>query len=384
MEKITNTEVLESTPTLTFEPFQEQETPVVQEKKEEIVPQVKEMAEIQLTEEEKKMVQEFSEKIDLKNSALILQYGAGAQKKIADFSETALDNVRTKDLGEVGDLLAGVVTELKEFDAQETKGFLGLFKKAGNSIESMKAKYGKAEANINAMVEVLEGHQVQLLKDTAMLDKMYEINKNYFKELNMYIIAGKQKMEEVANKELPALMEKAARTGLAEDAQEVNDTKAMLDRFEKKIHDLELTKAISLQMAPQIRLIQNNDTVMAEKIQSTLVNTIPLWKSQMVLALGMNRSVEAAKAQQAVTEVTNELLRKNAAVLQQSTIETAKASEKSIVDVETLAETNQMLISTLDEVLKIQTEGKEKRKLAEIELNRIENDLKSRLLEMRG
>lgn len=384
MEKITNTEVLESTPTLTFEPFQEQETPVVQEKKEEIVPQVKEMAEIQLTEEEKKMVQEFSEKIDLKNSALILQYGAGAQKKIADFSETALDNVRTKDLGEVGDLLAGVVTELKEFDAQETKGFLGLFKKAGNSIESMKAKYGKAEANVNAMVEVLEGHQVQLLKDTAMLDKMYEINKNYFKELNMYIIAGKQKMEEVANKELPALMEKAARTGLAEDAQEVNDTKAMLDRFEKKIHDLELTKAISLQMAPQIRLIQNNDTVMAEKIQSTLVNTIPLWKSQMVLALGMNRSVEAAKAQQAVTEVTNELLRKNAAVLQQSTIETAKASEKSIVDVETLAETNQMLISTLDEVLKIQTEGKEKRKLAEIELNRIENDLKSRLLEMRG
>ena len=384
MEKITNAEVLESTPTLTFEPFQEQEAPVVQEKKEEIVPQVKEMAEIQLTEEEKKMVQEFSEKIDLKNSALILQYGAGAQKKIADFSETALDNVRTKDLGEVGDLLAGVVTELKEFDAQETKGFLGLFKKAGNSIESMKAKYGKAEANVTAMVEVLEGHQVQLLKDTAMLDKMYEINKNYFKELNMYIIAGKQKMEEVANKELPALMEKAARTGLAEDAQEVNDTKAMLDRFEKKIHDLELTKAISLQMAPQIRLIQNNDTVMAEKIQSTLVNTIPLWKSQMVLALGMNRSVEAAKAQQAVTEVTNELLRKNAAVLQQSTIETAKASEKSIVDVETLAETNQMLISTLDEVLKIQTEGKEKRKLAEIELNRIENDLKSRLLEMRG
>ena len=384
MEKITNAEVLESTPTLTFEPFQEQEAPVAQEKKEEIVPQVKEMAEIQLTEEEKKMVQEFSEKIDLKNSALILQYGAGAQKKIADFSETALDNVRTKDLGEVGDLLAGVVTELKEFDAQETKGFLGLFKKAGNRIESMKAKYGKAEANVDTMVEVLEGHQIQLMKDTAMLDKMYEINKNYFKELNMYIIAGKQKMEEVANKELPALMEKAARTGLAEDAQEVNDTKAMLDRFEKKIHDLELTKAISLQMAPQIRLIQNNDTVMAEKIQSTLVNTIPLWKSQMVLALGMNRSVEAAKAQQAVTEVTNELLRKNAAVLQQSTIETAKASEKSIVDVETLAETNQMLISTLDEVLKIQTEGKEKRKLAEIELNRIENDLKSRLLEMRG
>lgn len=383
MEKITNAEVAGSAPTLTFEPFEDALPQLVQEKKEEILPQMKEMAEIQLTEEEKKMVEEFSEKIDLKNSALILQYGAGAQKKIADFSETALDNVRTKDLGEVGDLLAGVVTELKEFDPEETKGFLGLFKKAGNSIESMKAKYGKAESNVNAMVQVLEGHQVQLLKDTAMLDKMYEINKNYFKELNMYIIAGKQKIEEVRTKELPALMEKASRTGLSEDAQEVNDTKAMLDRFEKKIHDLELTKAISLQMAPQIRLIQNNDTVMAEKIQSTLVNTIPLWKSQMVLALGMNRSVEAARAQQAVTDVTNELLRKNAAVLQQSTIETAKASEKSIVDIETLTETNQMLIATLDEVLKIQTEGKEKRRLAEIELNRIENDLKNRLLEMR-
>lgn len=383
MEKITNAEVAGSAPTLTFEPFEDTLPQLVQEKKEEILPQMKEMAEIQLTEEEKKMVEEFSEKIDLKNSALILQYGAGAQKKIADFSETALDNVRTKDLGEVGDLLAGVVTELKEFDPEETKGFLGLFKKAGNSIESMKAKYGKAESNVNAMVQVLEGHQVQLLKDTAMLDKMYEINKNYFKELNMYIIAGKQKIEEVRTKELPALMEKASRTGLSEDAQEVNDTKAMLDRFEKKIHDLELTKAISLQMAPQIRLIQNNDTVMAEKIQSTLVNTIPLWKSQMVLALGMNRSVEAARAQQAVTDVTNELLRKNAAVLQQSTIETAKASEKSIVDIETLTETNQMLIATLDEVLKIQTEGKEKRRLAEIELNRIENDLKNRLLEMR-
>lgn len=378
MDRITDAEILESTPSLTFEPFGEERV------KEEIIPQIKEMEEIQLTEEEKKMVQDFSEKIDLKNSALILQYGAGAQKKIADFSETALDNVRTKDLGEVGNLLAGVVTELKEFDAEETKGFLGLFKKAGNSIEAMKAKYGKAEANVNAMVQVLEEHQVQLLKDTAMLDKMYEINKNYFKELNMYIIAGKQKIEEVKNKELPALMEKASRTGLAEDAQEVNDRKAMLDRFEKKIHDLELTKAISLQMAPQIRLIQNNDTVMAEKIQSTLVNTIPLWKSQMVLALGMNRSVEAARAQQAVTDVTNELLRKNAAVLQQSTIETAKASEKSIVNIETLTETNQMLISTLDEVLKIQTEGKEKRKLAEAQLNRIENDLKNRLLQMRG
>lgn len=385
MEKIQDMEILESTPTLTFEPFETKAPePVFEEKKEEIAQVEKEMQQLQLTEEEKKMVQDFSEKIDLKNSALVLQYGSGAQKKIADFSESALSNVRTKDLGEVGNLLADVVTELKDFDAEETKGFLGLFKKAGNNIESMKAKYGKAEANVNAMVQVLEGHQVQLLKDTAMLDKMYEINKNYFKELNMYILAGKKKIEEVEKRELPMLMDKASKSGLAEDAQEVNDTKAMLDRFEKKIHDLELTKAISLQMAPQIRLIQNNDTIMAEKIQSTLVNTIPLWKSQMVLALGMNRSVEAAKAQQAVTDVTNELLRKNAAVLQQSTIETARASERSIVNIETLTETNQMLIATLDEVLKIQSEGKEKRKQAEVELHRIENDLKNRLLEMRG
>lgn len=385
MEKIQDVEILESTPTLTFEPFETKAPePVFEEKKEEIAQVEKEMQQLQLTEEEKEMVQDFSEKIDLKNSALVLQYGSGAQKKIADFSESALSNVRTKDLGEVGNLLADVVTELKDFDAEETKGFLGLFKKAGNNIESMKAKYGKAEANVNAMVQVLEGHQVQLLKDTAMLDKMYEINKNYFKELNMYILAGKKKIEEVEKRELPMLMDKASKSGLAEDAQEVNDTKAMLDRFEKKIHDLELTKAISLQMAPQIRLIQNNDTIMAEKIQSTLVNTIPLWKSQMVLALGMNRSVEAAKAQQAVTDVTNELLRKNAAVLQQSTIETARASERSIVNIETLTETNQMLIATLDEVLKIQSEGKEKRKQAEVELHRIENDLKNRLLEMRG
>ena len=371
-----------SAPSLTFEPVLEENGSAVVEEKKELSAVEKEMEVIQLSEEEKKMVQEFSEKIDLKNSTLVLQYGSGAQKKIADFSESALNNVRTKDLGEVGDLLAGVVTELKDFDVEESKGFFGLFKKAGNNIESIKAKYGKAESNVNAMVEVLEGHQVQLLKDTAMLDKMYEINKNYFKELNMYILAGKQKLEQVINHELPMLIDKANKSGLAEDAQEVNDTKALVDRFEKKIHDLELTKTISLQMAPQIRLIQNNDTVMAEKIQSTLVNTIPLWKSQMVLALGMNRSLEAARAQQAVTDVTNELLRKNAAILQQSTIETAKASEKSIVDIETLAETNQMLINTLDEVMKIQSEGKEKRKQAEIELNRIEHDLKNKLLQM--
>ena len=383
MERIQDAEVME--PVLTFEPFEEvKEELVVAEEKNEISEVKKEMENLQLTDAEKKMVADFSSKIDLKNTNLVLQYGAGAQKKIADFSESALNNVRTKDLGEVGELLGSVVAELKCFDEEEQKGFLGLFKKADNSIETMKAKYGKAEANVNTMVEVLEGHQVQLMKDTAMLDKMYEINKNYFKELNMYILAGKDKMEQVKNIELPALMEKAQASGLPEDAQEVNDMRAMLDRFEKKIHDLELTKTISLQMAPQIRLIQSNDTIMAEKIQSTLVNTIPLWKSQMVLALGMNRSVEAAKAQQAVTDVTNELLRKNAAMLHQSTVETAKASEKSIVDINTLTETNQLLIQTLDEVMQIQAEGKEKRKQAEAELNRIENDLKNRLLQMRG
>ena len=383
MDKILDAEIVE--PVLTFEPFPEEtKAEIVVEEKAEISAVKKEMENLQLTEAEKKMVADFSSKIDLKNTNLVLQYGSGAQKKIADFSESALDNVRSKDLGEIGNLLSGVVAELKCFDEEEQKGFLGLFKKANNSIETMKAKYGKAEANVNTMVEVLEGHQVQLMKDTAMLDKMYEINKNYFKELNMYILAGKDKIEQVKNVELPALMEKAQRSGLPEDAQEVNDMRAMVDRFEKKIHDLELTKTISLQMAPQIRLIQSNDTIMAEKIQSTLVNTIPLWKSQMVLALGMNRSVEAAKAQQAVTDVTNELLRKNAAVLHQSTIETAKASERSIVDINTLTETNQLLIQTLDEVMQIQAEGKEKRKQAEAELYRIENDLKNRLLQMRG
>ena len=383
MDRIQDAEIME--PVLTFEPFEEEKvTQPVMEEKAEISAVKKEMENLRLTDAEKKMVADFSSKIDLKNTNLVLQYGAGAQKKIADFSESALDNVRNKDLGEVGELLSSVVAELKCFDEEEQKGFFGLFKKANNSIETMKAKYGKAEANVNTMVEVLEGHQVQLMKDTAMLDKMYEINKNYFKELNMYILAGKDKIEQVKTVELPALMQKAQQSGLPEDAQEVNDTKAMLDRFEKKIHDLELTKTISLQMAPQIRLIQSNDTVMAEKIQSTLVNTIPLWKSQMVLALGMNRSVEAAKAQQAVTDVTNELLRKNAAILHQSTIDTARAAEKSIVDINTLTETNQLLIQTLDEVMQIQAEGKEKRKQAEVELNRIENDLKNRLLQMRG
>ena len=384
MEKITDEDVMESVPELTFEPFvEEKELPRL--KPEEELAEIKEeLEEPALSPEEKKMVQEFSEKIDLKNSKQVRQYGAGAQKKIADFSQSALDNVRTKDLGEVGDLLAGVVGELKEFDTEEEKGFLGIFKKAGNKMDALKARYSKAEANVNTMVQVLESHQIQLMKDTAMLDKMYEINKNYFKELNMYILAGKQKINRVKTVDLPALAQKAQDSGLAEDAQEVNDMKAMVDRFEKKIHDLELTKTISLQMAPQIRMIQNNDVVMAEKIQSTLVNTIPLWKSQMVLALGMNRSVEAAKAQQAVTDVTNELLRKNAAVLHQSSVETARAAERSIVDINTLTETNQLLIQTLDEVMQIQAEGKQKRQQAEVELNRIEDTLKQRLLQMRG
>ncbi len=381
MEKILDAEIVE--PVLTFEPFAEEKQEIVVEEKEEISAIEKEMENLQLTDAEKKMVADFSSKIDLKNTNLVLQYGAGAQKKIADFSENALESVKTKDLGEVGQLLSGVVAELKCFDEEEQKGFLGIFKKANNSIETMKAKYGKAEANVNTMVEVLEGHQIQLMKDTAMLDKMYEINKNYFKELNMYILAGKDKVEKAKTVEIPALMERARVSGLPEDAQEVNDMKAMVERFEKKIHDLELTKAISLQMAPQIRLIQSNDTVMAEKIQSTLVNTIPLWKSQMVLALGMNRSVEASKAQQAVNDVTNELLKKNAEILHMSTVETAKAAEKSIVDINTLTQTNQLLIQTLDEVMQIQAEGREKRKAAEVELHRIENDLKNRLLEMK-
>lgn len=384
MDKFTDAEILESAPTLTFEPFAEEKALPDPEKPEELAEIKKELEEPALTDEEKKMVQEFSEKIDLKNSNQILQYGAGAQKKIADFSQSALDNVRTRDLGEVGDLLAGVVGELKEFDVEEDKGFLGIFKKAGNRLDTLKARYSKAEANVNNMVQVLEGHQIQLMKDTAMLDKMYDINKNYFKELNMYILAGKKKIEQTKNVDLPALMEKAKASGQAEDAQEVNDMKAMVDRFEKKIHDLELTKTISLQMAPQIRMIQHNDVVMAEKIQSTLVNTIPLWKSQMVLALGMNRSVEAAKAQQAVTDVTNELLRKNAAILHQSSVETARAAEQSIVDINTLTETNQLLIQTLDEVMQIQTEGRQKRQQAEVELNRIESTLKECLLQMRG
>ena len=330
------------------------------------------------------MVDDFANSIDLQNSTVILQYGAGAQKKIADFSETALANVRSKDLGEIGELLSGVVYELKKFDEEEEKGFLGIFKKGGNKIAAMKSKYDKAEVNINKICDVLEEHQRQLWKDSAMLDKMYDLNKNYFKELSMYILAGKKKLERARTEELPGLMEKAKQSNLPEDAQEVNDFVAMCDRFEKKIHDLELTRMVSIQMAPQIRLVQSNDTLMSEKIQSTLVNTIPLWKSQMVLALGINHSTQAAQAQREVTNMTNELLRKNAEVLKMATVETAKEAERRIVDIDTLKQTNESLISTLDEVLRIQTEGREKRKEAEIELRRIEGDLRNRLLQVRA
>lgn len=371
-------EMMQEAPVLTLDPFGETKEEVVEVKEE----QVEELD--VLTPEEKKMVADFAAKIDLRSSNAILQYGAGAQKKIADFSESALENVKTKDLGEVGDMLAGVVTELKSFDEEEEeKGIFGFFKKGGNKLANMKAKYDKAEVNVNRICDALEGHQIQLMKDIAMLDKMYELNTTYFKELSMYIAAGKKKLQDVATTELPELEAKAARSGLPEDAQAVNDLNALCNRFEKKIHDLELTRTISLQMAPQIRLVQSNDTVMSEKIQSTLVNTIPLWKSQMVLAIGVENSSRAAKAQREVTDMTNELLRKNAEKLKLATVETAKESERGIVDIETLKATNESLISTLDEVMKIQQEGKEKRRTAEVELNRIENELKQKLLEIR-
>lgn len=371
-------EMMQEAPVLTLDPFGETKEEVVEVKEE----QVEELD--VLTPEEKKMVADFAAKIDLRSSNAILQYGAGAQKKIADFSESALENVKTKDLGEVGDMLAGVVTELKSFDEEEEeKGIFGFFKKGGNKLVNMKAKYDKAEVNVNRICDALEGHQIQLMKDIAMLDKMYELNTTYFKELSMYIAAGKKKLQDVATTELPELEAKAARSGLPEDAQAVNDLNALCNRFEKKIHDLELTRTISLQMAPQIRLVQSNDTVMSEKIQSTLVNTIPLWKSQMVLAIGVENSSRAAKAQREVTDMTNELLRKNAEKLKLATVETAKESERGIVDIETLKATNESLISTLDEVMKIQQEGKEKRRTAEAELNRIENELKQKLLEIR-
>lgn len=372
-------DTMQSAPTLTLEPFAEEvvEAPVVVEEVKE------ELDDSMLSEEEKAQVAAFAQQIDLTNSTVILQYGAGTQKKMADFSESALENVKSKDLGEVGTLLSSVVTELKDFDEEETKGFLGLFKKGANKLEAMKAKYAKAETNVNQIVQVLEGHQVQLLKDVAVLDKMYELNLSYYKELTMYILAGKKKLQETRGTQLQELRQRAAMTGLAEDAQAAKDLDDMCNRFEKKLYDLELTRQIAMQTAPQIRMVQSNDTIMVEKIQSTVVNTIPLWKSQMVLALGVENSMQAAEAQRQVTDITNELLKKNAEKLKLASVETAKEAERGIVDMETLTATNQALISTFDEVMKIQQEGRIKRQEAEAQMQLMENELKQKLLEIR-
>lgn len=370
----------DTTPTLTLEPFAAEEK---QEVAAVAAPEEPAFDDSILSEEEKKTVDAFAGQIDLTNSAMILQYGAGTQKKMADFSETALENVKTKDMGEVGDLLSGVVKELKNFDEEEETGFLGLFKKASNKVATMKAKYAKTEANVNQICKALENHQILLMKDIALLDKMYELNLTYFKELTMYVLAGKKKLAQVRAAELKDLLEKAEQTGLAEDAQAARDLDAMCNRFEKKLHDLELTKTIAMQTAPQIRLVQGNDTMMVEKIQSALVNTIPLWKSQMVLALGVEHSSQAAAAQREVTDMTNELLKKNAEKLKLATVETAKESEHGIVDIETLQQTNTSLISTFDEVMQIQEEGRKKRLEAENEMLRMEGELREKLLEIR-
>lgn len=369
-------------PSLTLEPdlgeFEKKKEPVKVEQ-----PQPKEEAPA-LTPAEQQMVNEFAAKIDIENTNQILQYGAGTQKKMADFSDTALENVKMQDLGEIGDLITNVVGELRDFDAQDDGGrFFGFFKKQSSKIENLKNKYDKAEVSIEKITDSLQQHQVRLLKDSAMLDKMYEQNLNYFKELTMYILAGKKKLEETRNGKLAELKNKAMMSGLPEDAQAARDLDEKCNRFEKKLHDLELTRTIAMQTAPQIRLIQNNDTVMVEKIQTTIVNTIPLWKSQMVLALGIAHSAEAAQAQRQVTDITNELLRKNAEMLHTATVETAKESERGIVDLETLQKTNADLIQTLDDVMRIQMEGRQKRQAAESEMRRMEDELKRKLLEIR-
>ena len=370
--------VLEATeaPTLTLDPAVSVPEP---EKKQEVKAKMP-----ALSPEEQKMVDDFAAKIDITNTNQILQYGAGTQKKMADFSDAALENVKTQDLGEVGDLITSVVGELKDFSTEEeNKGFFGFFRKQTSKIENLKNKYDKAEVSVGKITDALQEHQVRLLKDSAMLDKMYDQNLSYFKELTMYIAAGNQKLEATRNGELAELKNKAALSGLPEDAQAVRDLEEKCNRFEKKLHDLELTRTIAMQTAPQIRLIQNNDTSMVEKIQTTIVNTIPLWKSQMVLALGIAHSTEAAQAQRQVTDLTNELLRKNAETLHTATVETARESERGIVDIETLQKTNADLIQTLDEVIRIQQEGHEKRLAAEAEMRRMENELKDKLLEIR-
>lgn len=369
------------TPSLTLEPDLGEFA-----KKEEVIPKKQPQKEEEtpvLTPEEQKIVNDFAAKIDIENTNQILQYGAGTQKKMADFSDTALENVKTQDLGEIGELISNVVGELKDFDVQEEGKFFGFFRKQTSKIENLKNKYDKAQVNVEKITDSLQQHQVRLMKDSAMLDKMYEQNLNYFKELTMYILAGKKKLEETRNGKLAEMKNKAALSGLPEDAQAARDLDEKCSRFEKKLHDLELTRTIAMQTAPQIRLIQNNDTVMVEKIQTTIVNTIPLWKSQMVLALGIAHSAEAAQAQRQVTDITNELLRKNAETLHMATVETAKESERGIVDLETLQKTNADLIQTLDDVMRIQMEGRQKRQAAEMEMHRMEEELKRKLLEIR-
>jgi len=371
-------DMLKEAPSLSFD--MPEVKPEVVEIKEE---KKNETHEVKLSPEEEKMVDEFASKIDISNSQAILAYGVGSQKKIADFSENALERVKTKDLGEIGDMLAGVVGEIRSLETEEDeKGLFGFFKKTSNKLANLKAKYDKVETNVNNIAKALEDHQVTLMKDVLMLDKMYELNMNYYKELSMYILAGKKRLERANNVELPELIKKADESGLPEDTQKAKDFSQMINRFEKKIYDLELTKTVSLQMAPQIRLIQNNDSMMSDKIQSTIVNTIPLWKNQMVIAIGLKHSNDAAKAQKAVSDMTNELLKRNADALKTATIETAKESERGIIDIETLKNTNKTLISTFDEVIKIQDEGRQKRKEAEAELRNIENEMRTKLLEI--
>ena len=367
-----------TTPTLTMDPFKEMDKAEIIE----ISQESETMDDNILSPEERQMVSEFAEQINLDDSNAILQYGAGTQKKMADFSESALEKVKSTDLGEVGELLSDVVVELKGFDANEEKGLFGFFRKGKNKVEALKARYNKVEANVEDICRVLEGHQVQLMKDIAVLDKMYEANMTYFKELTMYILAGKKRLADIRSGQLAQLVQRAQMSGLPEDAQSAKDLESKCDRFEKKLYDLELTRTISIQTAPQIRMVQGNNTMMVEKIQSTLVNTVPLWKSQMVLALGVAHSNDAVKAQREVSDMTNELLKKNAETLKMATVETARETERGIVDMETLQHTNQTLISTLDEVMQIQQDGRQKRAEAEVELRKMENELKVKLLEV--
>ena len=380
----TTTQSATPTPTLTLTPVLDAApaAPAIQEVAAVAAQPPAALDDSMLSEEEKGMVEAFSQQIDLRDSVAVMQYGAGAQKKMADFSSSALENVRTKDLGEVGGLITDVVTELRSFDAEEEKGLFGFFKKTANKLESLRARYDKAEGNVNKIVKVLQGHQMTLMKDAAMLDKMYELNLTYFKELTMYILAGKKKLAHAREVELAELIAVAKASGRAEDAQAAQDFEAMCTRFEKKLADLELTRTIAMQTAPQIRLVQNNEVTMVEKIQTTIVNTIPLWKSQMVLALGIANSQEAVRAQNAVTDMTNELLRKNAEMLHSSTVEVARESERGIVDIETLKNTNDLLIKTFDEVMQIQEEGRQKRAEAEVEMRRMEAELKQKMLEI--